>query len=1279
MTDLPISQKLNGDATMKTSYIKDISRTLSNNRSRFIAIVVMVALGTGVFTGFAAGCLNAFRSADLFFTKQNMYDIKLVSTLGLTQEDLAVASEVDGVAAVFGNRSMDVKYGQSNGNSFVANLTTLDAYGMNEPYVLEGALPVKSGQIAVNSKFLKDTGLKLGDVITLAKYDSDSEADEAVIDSEEETDDVVSEVDTAGRKDTTDTGSEADAADTDSEADSTSPEVDSKASDKINTTDLVDMSGAGTEGATDSADITDIETDTDTNLEITVDNASSEPVLAVTEYVITAVILSPLDISNKEGSLALVSLSTSSSDYMLYATADCIDSDIYTAIYLTIEGASELDCYSEEYRTLVEQMTGKLEDTIQAEREQARYDEVVGEANAKIAEAEALLADKMAEAKQKLTDAQTEIDDGWIEIRDGWEELTANEKKLSDGEQALADAKKSAEEKLSAAQEEINSNLAELVAAEEELNSNEAAALEKFEDYEQQLALGNQELMQQQSEAGKQLDHTIAALTEEAGQVWSMKATQQVWSDMIKDGAKAAPYLIAARQGETPTEEQTKAYNLAMAALQTDTQTLAGSFAGAGAPLTEEQINTFSSLAVTLGTIEYSQREAEARSEQLAKEKTAALTQISEGRQEIQDGKAKLVSGQKKLDENRAATRKQLAEKEEEFKEGRQELEAAKADLKEGEEKLTDGQLELDRNLSDYESSVATASQKLADAKEEVADIVMTRWYLWDRYDNDGFSGLDSDISFIQEITKAFPFIFFLVAILISLTTMTRMVEEDRGLIGTYKSLGYSKIQISLKYVFYSILACLSGGLLGSVLGLYGLPKIIEIIVSTLYVLPTFQLSFYPGYSLGGFGLFLLGIVGATVISCAEMLHMRPAELMRPKSPKAGSRILLERIPFVWKRLSFLRKVTCRNLFRYKKRALMTIVGILGCTMLIVFAFGIRNTVGVLMSDQFDTITVYDAIVVTDDLNVEEAEALAQEWKASDMVTGVLQLQTTTLKLHTGSGSMELTAMILPDDAKLEQYIHLYDKASGQAMSLPADGIVLTTNAAKQLELAAADRISLQTDDNKEYDFKISFVAENYAGNYIYLSESSYQEAFGSYTANSFLVNLTEQAGEQNWLDSLKNDKRILTVSDNEEVRNSFSDVNKIVSMVVYLLIGMSAVLAVAVLFTLSNINISERERELATVKVLGFLPKEVFSYVNKETMILTLFGILLGMPAGYGITYAILSNVNIADVAFRVRVSAGAYLIAAALTLIFTLLVNLITNKTLRGINMVEALKSVE
>ena len=1187
MRILCIFQKLNGEKMKKRAFYKDILCTFRNNLSRFMAIVVMTALGIGVFTGFAAGCMDVLNSADRFYDKQNTYDIKIVSTLGLSEDDLSVVSKLKNVSSVFGNISMDVLMTQMDGNQFLANVSTLDTSGMNEPHVLEGILPTKPGQIAVTTKLINDTGLQIGDTITLEEKTTSDDAD--------------------------------------------------------------------------------------------TEDTSSSPSLNVTEYEITAIILSPLNISNSEGSVAAISLSSNRTEYMMFVTEECIKSDVYTTIYLTLDDAVGMDSYSTEYQERMEDMIATIENTIQGEREEARYKEVMEEALSKLAEAEQELSDKMTEAEQEFSDAETEFSDGWNSYQEGLAELQVNQDKLSDGQQTLKDAIKSTNEKLRKAQKEIDTKSAELEAGEEKLNSQEADALMQFATHEEQLKKSQNELNEQKTEAEEQLTEAVSVLPTKAQEIWTSEATKKVWADMMSDGISAAPYLVAVKQGDTPTGEVTAAYNDAMAKLQSDSQTLAVQFATGGYSLSEEQIKNFSSLAVTLGTLNYSQRMLDENAAVLATQKSNTTDQIMEARKEIEDGKGKLLDGQRELDENKAEAARQFDEKQAELTEGMQKLKEGQQKLEDAKAKLTEGQEELDKNKLDYEASIATAKQKLSDAKEDIAGISMARWYVWDRSENDSFNGLDNDISFIQAVTKAFPIIFFLVAILVSLTTMTRMVEEDRSLIGTYKSIGYTKHHISMKYILYAISACVIGGILGMVIGFLGLPMVIWIIVQSMYVLPTFHLSFYPLYGLLGFGLFLLGIVGATILACAELLHKRPAELMRAKAPKEGSRILLERIPFIWKRLSFLNKVTCRNLFRYKKRAIMTILGILGCMMLTVLGFGVRDTVGGVMSDQFNNVTVYDAIVVTNNLSTEDTNQLADELKESGVVKEKLQLQISTLTLGSSSDNLDITVMVVPDEADFNTYVHLKDIEANSEKLLPTEGIVVTQNAAKQLKLKKGDTVSLQNEDNLEYNFPVAFITANNAGNYVYLSKSHYQTAFGDYTENALLLNLSDPSKGEEWLDNLSEDNRILSVISSQSVIDTFKDVKKIVNMVVYLLIGMSAALALTVLFTLSNINVSERERELATIKVLGFRRKEVYSYVNKETLILTLIGILLGMPAGYGITYAILSNVSIADIAFNVRVSAAAYLIAATLTTAFTLLVNKITNKTLRKIDMVEALKSVE
>ena len=1176
-----------------SAFSKDIIRTLKNNIARFIAITVMATLGMGVFSGFSVGCKDVIQAADDFYHKQNNYDIQVVSTLGLTHDDLEALASVPGVTAAFGNVSMDVQIELTEGSFALASFTTLDEKGMNRPYLLKGTLPEEAGQIAVDSKFIEDFGLNIGDSVTLSAISAREHS------------------------------------------------------------------------------ATDEENTEETDFAISPESDSGEPELVISEYKITAIVLNPLDISNSEGAMA--SSSPEDSKYSVYAPKNCVKSDIYTGIYLTVDGADKFSTYSKEYENAIQKISSRIKSTVQDKYQQARYDQVVNDANAKIADAQKILADKMDDAEQKMSDAQQEIDDGWVELNKGKTEIKSKEDELLSGEKKLKEALITADTEFAAAQKKIDDGWAELNAGEADLNSKKESAFNKFAEYEQKIADSQALLNTQKADADSQFSGMIAALPASAQSVWGSEPAQTIWAGMILNGKQAAPYLVAVNQGETPTKDQTDKYSDAMAKVQANTQSLAGCFYAGGAPLTEEQLQAFTAFAVTYGTIQYNQEMLQENAAQLNSQKADASEKMSAGAQKIADGKAELINGQKELDANKA----ELSKKQTELKDGKIKLAKAKEELSDAEKKLTDGQKELDTNRAEYDKSIADAQEKLTDAKVAVSEISKAKWYIWDRNDNESFSGIKSDMDFVQAVTTAFPVIFFLVAVLICLTTMTRMVEEDRGLIGTYKSLGYSNLKISLKYMIYAIFACILGGLFGSVIGFVGLPMVIRIIFKVMYVLPLFQLNFYPLHAIFGFGLFTLGIVGATAISCTAMLHHRPSELMRPKSPKAGSRILLERFPFIWKRLNFLGKVTCRNLFRYKKRAIMTIIGILGCTMLIVLGFGLRDTVGGLMSDQYDTVTVYDAIVVTDNLKSEEMNAVIKEWSADKKVDSALELQISTMTLQSKKDHTEITVMVIPDEADLDQFVHLQNSKTGENMALPSNGIVVTKSAAKQLSINGKDTISLLNEDNIQHDLSVAFVNTNYAGNYIYVSETYYQSVFNDYHANAFLLNLKDDVKGQIWLEDLKGDDRIVSVNSSQGAWDSYNAVN--IDMVIYLLIGMSAVLAFAVLFTLSNINISERDRELATIKVLGFKPKEVCSYVNKETVILSLIGIILGLPAGYGMTYGILGNLSIADISFQVRVSLQAYLIAAVLTLTFTLLVNKVTNKELRKINMVEALKSVE
>ena len=580
--------------------------------------------------------------------------------------------------------------------------------------------------------------------------------------------------------------------------------------------------------------------------------------------------------------------------------------------------------------------------------------------------------------------------------------------------------------------------------------------------------------------------------------------------------------------------------------------------------------------------------------------------------------------------------------------------------------------------VSDAEE-LACYSDAQADIDEARADAqaLEASWYIQDRMSLVGYSSVDSDATSIETIAAVLPVIFLVVAVLVSLTTAMRMVEEQRGLIGIYKALGYSNARIMGKYAVYVFAASFIGSVLGDVVGFFALPEFLFGIFRTMYLLPTYDFAFDAMYAVGGVALFVVAITGATMFACRRDLRQTPAELMRPKAPKAGKRILLERIGPLWRRMSFLNKVTARNLFRYKARFFMTVFGILGCTMLLVCGFAIKNTVDSLPARQYDGVYGYDLMAVT---LADDLAAARTDLEARDGVDGLMELSVDNATLINGFDRSSMQLYVVPDGSSLAGYVQLED-ADGATIELPESGIVVTDNAAKILGFAVGDEVELRTSALDEEALTVEAVTVNYLGNAVYMTQEAYEKAFGAaYEPNALLVRLSGDAAAQvAFADELGADDTYLSITSIEKMRGDFSSAFALINGIVYLVIALAAGLAFVVLFTLSTTNISERERELATLKVLGFRRGEVRRYVNKETMVLTLLGVAFGLPAGWLLSYSFRFLLKLPAISFATYVNPWTYLIATGITLVFAFLVSLVTNRMLDRIDMVEALKSPE
>lgn len=592
------------------------------------------------------------------------------------------------------------------------------------------------------------------------------------------------------------------------------------------------------------------------------------------------------------------------------------------------------------------------------------------------------------------------------------------------------------------------------------------------------------------------------------------------------------------------------------------------------------------------------------------------------------------------------------------------------------------------KDADKYTTSKDQYKETVQNVKNEIDQIKSSKiekptWYILDRESNSGYVSFIQDSESIENIGKVFPAVFFIVATLISLTSMTRMVEEERTQIGTLKALGYNKIQIASKYIIYASLACIIGGFLGMCIGFVILPTIIWKMYMMMYQMTDVVLEFNWLYGGIGLCLILVCIVGATIYSIQKELQETPATLMRPKAPKMGKRVLLEKIPFIWKRLSFSRKVTVRNIFRYKKRVLMTIIGIMGCTSLILAGFGLKDSISAIMPSQYGRVFNYDMqINLKDGLTDDQIKNYMEKLAKRDDVVKVAETYLTSTTVENGSLDEDAQIIVPKENEGLKDLITIYDKKTKQPINLNNDEICLTDKAAQLLNVSVGDTVKLKDSDGNVVEAKIGNIVENYINHYVYMSKELYQKTYKTdYKTNVILLKGNNLSVEQveNMSKEFMEENEVSSVSAMSTLTEMINNMLKSLNFVVIVLIVTAGMLAFVVLYNLSNINISERIRELATIKVLGFYDKEVYNYISRETVILTIIGILLGLVGGYFLNYFIITTCEINMLRFVKVIHPISYIYSICITVGFTLIVNVVTYFALKKIDMIESLKSVE
>ena len=613
------------------------------------------------------------------------------------------------------------------------------------------------------------------------------------------------------------------------------------------------------------------------------------------------------------------------------------------------------------------------------------------------------------------------------------------------------------------------------------------------------------------------------------------------------------------------------------------------------------------------------------------------------------------------------------------FEEAQAEIASNKTEIRKGKNELSKNKEEFESKKQEAEDKLNEAQAKIDDAKEEINKIEKCKWYIQNRLDNSGYNNIFDAIKTMSNIARLFPAIFYLVAVLISLTSMTRMIEEERIEIGTLKALGYTNMQIISKYIIYSLLACIIGGVLGMTVGLYLLPTIVWSLYSMIYNMPHFYCTYRFGIGLIGIILAFICIGGATLLVARKELKQMPSVLMRPKPPKNGKKILLEKISFIWKRFNFSHKVTARNIFRYKKRAIMTVVGIAGCTGLMLTGFGIRDSVDDIPSAQFNGIFKYDTSITLS--NTNGLSDIEEYLKNNESIENFVEVCATTGELSKESTSCNVTVFV-PDS--LDNYNSVYnliDYQTEEAISISNEGIIITDKAAETLGVTVGDEITFIDGDDIQYQFKIDNITKNHVGHYVYMSKEIYEQNIKSYETNIVYLNTKNISDEvQNEIsENILTMNGVASISSISVLMKSVSDMLNTMNYVVLVLIVASAMLDFVVLYNLANINIAERQREIATLKVLGFYDKEVDNYINKENIIFTVLGIALGLILGTFLTSAIIGSIEIDVLKFIRNIKPISYVYSAIITLLFSFIVNFIIHFVLKKIDMIESLKSVE
>ena len=817
------------------------------------------------------------------------------------------------------------------------------------------------------------------------------------------------------------------------------------------------------------------------------------------------------------------------------------------------------------------------------------------------------------EASEKLQESIDEYEKG---KKEGEEELKKAKDKIEDSEKEIKNAENELETGKTKAKKEISNAKTEISSSENKLKKSE-------KEYEEGLEKYSKGVKEYNSNKSK-LESSLDVLNDNLKKLKDLKEEIEKQIALIEDEIK---------NGNLENEDK-------LVLLK----------------------NQLSDLNSNIKEIESNKNKINNELSSAEKELNKTKKALDSAKKEIDNGYKELEKGKKELSSRESSLNNQFAKAEKEIEDGKKEIVDAKETLEKEEKK--------------FNEEIKDAEKEIEDAKEDIEGIKEGKWYIFDREDDTGFSSFIDSINSMNNIATLFPIIFYLVAILISSTSMSRMVEEERGDIGTLKALGYSNLRIINKYIAYSLLSTVLGGIIGMFIGFILIPTVVWENYSIIYYLPEFYPKLRFSYGILGTVIAVICITGSTVHSAYKELKDEPSSLMRPKSPKMGKKVILEKIPFIWKRLNFSSKTTVRNVFRYKKRALMTIIGISGCTALILAGFGLRDSIKDIAEYQYGRVFEYDLVV---SLNKEDEE-LVNLVKNSDIVESVSLTDSLSGSISAEGIKRDTSIIVVENTEDFKNIANLRDIDSGNIIDLSNEGVLISDKLASLLEIEKGENITLTDSDNNEFEYKVLGIVENYIGHYVYINKDLYESKENDFNINTLFIKYKEGNNDNEAFEEmLLDDNSVTSITVVENSLEHVRDLLKSLDLVVMILIVSSALLAFVVLYNLANVNISERVREIATLKVLGFYDKEVDNYINRESIILTCIGIVIGLIAGVFLTGFVISTCETENMRFARNILLHSYIYSILITSVFSIIVNFATHFVLKKINMVESLKSIE